>query len=91
VRANRQLLTLGSSYFGSLLSGSFKETDRVDFSHQGWSVIPFDILINYLMIGTVVVPVNFSLDSWMELAQMADYFCLNHLRSICESQLCTRI
>lgn len=91
MRANRLLLTLGSSYFASLLSGSYRETDRIDFTHQGWSAIPFDILINYLMIGTVVVPSNFSLESWMELAQMADYLCLTHLRSICEAQLCTRI
>ncbi len=53
--------------------------------------IVVDILLNYLMMGVVVVPVDFSTQAWMELAELSEYFCLDSLKSICENQLCSKV
>jgi hypothetical protein len=50
-----------------------------------------DILLNYLMMGVVVVPVDFSTQAWMELAELGEYFCQDSLKSICENQLCSKV
>lgn len=44
-----------------------------------------------LMVGAVVVPVDYSIEGWMEVAELADYFCLAQVRATCESQLCSRV
>jgi hypothetical protein len=50
-----------------------------------------DILLNYLMMGVVVVPVDFTTQAWMELAELSEYFCLESLKNICENQLCSKV
>lgn len=50
-----------------------------------------DIVLNFIMMGVVVVPNDFTTESWTEVAELSDYFCLADLLKICENQLCTRL
>ena len=50
-----------------------------------------DVLLGFAMMGVVVAPTAFSTESWTELADLADYFCMGDLLAICEHQLCGRL
>lgn len=91
IRVNKTLLSMSSPYFRSLFSGSYQEEDEVRLCLGKEYTIVADILLNYLMMGAVVVPVDFSTQAWMELAELAEYFCQDSLKSICESQLCGKV
>ena len=45
-------------------------------------------MINYLILGRVVISKEFELEHWMELIQLAEYYSLTHLKQICEQELC---
>jgi hypothetical protein len=53
--------------------------------------IVVDILLNFLMMNVVVVPTDFTTQAWMDLTELAEYFCLDSLKGICESQLCGKV
>lgn len=57
---------------------------------KGYSIV-IDILLNFLMMNVVVVPSDFTTQAWMDLAELAEYFCLDSLKGICESQLCSKV
>lgn len=52
------------------------------------NLVVFEIVLNYLLIDKLVVPVDMGLFSWMELYEMAEYFCVNRLMVLCEQQIC---
>ena len=63
-----------------------------DEIHLHWEcsktcIIIFEVLVNYLAIGRVVISKEFALDHWTELIQLAEYYSLNHLKDICEQEL----
>ena len=58
---------------------------------RSYSPVIIDMLVNFMMLGVAVVPQELSSEAWMELAEVADYFCLLNLRNICESQLCNKV
>ena len=91
IRVNKTLLSINSPYFHSLFSGSFQESDEVRLTLAKNYTIVADILLNYLMMGAVVVPVDFTTQAWMELAELSEYFCLDSLKNICENQLCSKV
>lgn len=45
-------------------------------------------MINYMMLGRVVISKEFELEHWIELIQLAEYYSLDHLKEICEQELC---
>ncbi len=47
--------------------------------------------MNSLMLNIIAVPQDFSAESWMQLAEMAEYFCLPSIKSVCQSQLCSKL
>ncbi len=51
----------------------------------------FEIALNYLLLDKVIVPVEMGLYSWMELYEMADYLCMDRLKTICEQQICNLV
>jgi hypothetical protein len=48
-------------------------------------------LLNYLSTGFVVVCKEVDYKFWVKLAELADYFSLEHLLSICEWQIISKI
>jgi len=64
---NRTLLSLGSAYFYNIFSGRFQEGEEVKLSLSKPYTIVLDIFLNYLMMGVVVVPADFTSQAWMEL------------------------
>jgi hypothetical protein len=44
-------------------------------------------MVNFLLIGKIVIPYNMGLYNWMEFYELADYFCIDRLKLICEQQL----
>ncbi len=91
IRVNKTLLSINSPYFRSLFSGSFLENDEVRLTlHKNYTIV-IDILLNYLMMAVVVIPVNFTTQAWMELAELSEYFSLHSLKNICENQLCLKV
>lgn len=86
------ILSCGSRYFKNLFARNFSETTFSSESKQNRSVniwIPngnvvlLEILLNFLLIGLLVVPEHMSYQSWLELYELADYFS--------EKELCTII
>ena len=80
------LLKMNSDYFNALFSSQFTENDEV---HLSWecsktSIIVFEVMANYLILGRVVVSKEFELEHWMQLIQMAEFYSLTHLKEICE-------
>lgn len=67
IRVNRTLLSLGSAYFNSIFSAHFSEGDEVKLSLAKPYAIVIDIFLNYLMMGVIVVPIDFTTQAWMEL------------------------
>jgi hypothetical protein len=65
IRVNRTLLSLGSAYFYSIFSSRFSEGDEVRLSLAKPYTIVLDIFLNYLMMGVVVVPIDFTTQAWM--------------------------
>lgn len=55
------------------------------------SPIVVEMLVSAVMLGVLVVPQNYSLEGWMELTTLSDYFCLTTLKSACETQLFSRV
>jgi hypothetical protein len=53
--------------------------------------LTLEILANYLMLGVLVVPNDFSIEDWVKLIQLSDYLCMNGMKSISESHLCLRV
>ena len=85
------LLSCRSSFFRHLFSGRYSEDHSFGVGLPNHFSIVVDILLNYGMMGVVVVPVDFTAGAWMELAELAEYFCMEDLLLICESQLCSRL
>ena len=91
IRVNKMLLSSRSAFFRHLFSGNYAEEHHFSLDLPNHFSIVVDILLNYGMMGVVVVPVDFTAGAWMELAELAEYFCMEDLMSICESQLCSRL
>lgn len=91
IRVNKATLAMSSPYFRNLFSGSYQEGEEVRLYLPSNCSIVLNILINYLMMGVVVVTTDFTTQSWMELAELSEYFCLETLKAICESQLCSKV
>lgn len=89
VRANRALLAIGSSYFHALLSGHYAEqqTISVPFADS----ILFEVMLHYLADGLLVTSKEYGHEFWVMLAEMAEYYSLPTLLSICEQQLSSRV
>lgn len=49
------------------------------------------MIVSAMIIGALVVPQIYSAEGWMELAELAEYFCLTTIKSTCEVQLCSRV
>lgn len=47
----------------------------------------FEAMINYFYLGRVVIPKEFELEHWIELAKIAEYYCLSHLLEISEQEI----
>ena len=71
IRVNRTLISLGSGYFYNIFSGRFQEGEEVRLSLAKPYTIVLDIFLNYLMMGVVVVPVDFTCQAWMELTELS--------------------
>jgi hypothetical protein len=92
INVNKMLLSLQSTYFKALFSGRYCEDGVVRLSlEKTYSPVVLDIIINSLMLGVLVVPQDYSIEGWIELSELADYFCLSQLRSACETQLCSKV
>lgn len=83
-------MALASQYFASLLSGSYQEkADAVYIPLSG--SLSFETLLYFLTTGFVVVPRDVDSKFWVRLAELADYFSLEQLLSICECQLMGKV
>ena len=71
IRVNRTLISLGSGYFYNIFSGRFQEGEEVRLSLAKPYTIVLDIFLNYLMMGVVVEPVDFTCQAWMELTELS--------------------
>jgi hypothetical protein len=43
------------------------------------------------MMNVIVVPIDFTIQGWMDLTELGEYFCVDALKNICESQLCSKV
>lgn len=86
---NRQQLSIQSPYFRHLLSSNFDKETILPLGET--SPIVVEMLLSALMVGVLAVPQDYSLEGWVELASLTDYFCLSSLKSACEIQLCSKI
>ena len=46
-------------------------------------------MVNYLILGRVVISKEFELSHWIELIQLAEYYSIDHLKEICEQEICS--
>lgn len=65
IRVNRTLLSIGSAYFYSIFSGRYQEGEEIKLTLARPYTIVLDIFLNYLMMGVIVVPVDFTTQAWM--------------------------
>lgn len=79
-----------STYFKNIFR-SFENNQEIRLDFLNCDQLIFQVLVNYLMMGVMVVPSDFSIEDWMKMAQVSDYLCLGIVKSICESQLCLRV
>lgn len=91
IPVNKAMLSINCPYFRNLFSGAYQEGKEVCLYLPKNFTIVLDILLNYLMMGVVIVPLDFTTQSWMELAELSEYFCMENLKAICESQLCGNV
>ena len=91
IRVNRSLLSMSSPYFRHLFSGDFREGSEVELVLGKEYGVVMDVVVNYLLLGVVAVPMDFSTQAWMEVAELAEYFCVEALKGVCEGQLCGRV
>lgn len=88
IKVNGSLLLMQSEYFKSFFLGKFAEK-WVNIPIDCSSII-LDIVLNYLHVGAIVVPHDLSAESWVEVAEVAEYFCLTDLLKIVEAYLCKK-
>ena len=86
---NRQQLSIQSPYFKHLLSCHFDKATILPLGET--SPIVVEMLLSALTVGVLAVPQDYSIEGWMELASLTDYFCLSSLKSACEMQLCSKV
>ena len=91
VRVNPTLLACRSTYFRHLFEGNWKEGQTIRLSLPSHYSIVVDVLLNFAMLGVLVIPCEFSTSAWMELAELADYFCMHDLTNICQNHLSARL
>lgn len=78
---NRQQISTQSPYFKHLLSNNFDKEAILPLGET--SPIVLEMLLSALTVGVLAVPKDYSLDGWMELATLSDYFCLSSFKSAC--------
>lgn len=91
IKVNKILLIMSSDYFRHVFSENYQEKYYIEINLSKEYFIVFDILINYLQHDFLLVPQSFSIQSWMELCELSDYFSVGRLKNICENQLCHQI
>ena len=83
-------VALSSKYFANLISGSYEEKADGVYIPLSGSLL-FETLLNFLTTGFVVVHKDVDYKFWVKLAELAEYFSLEQLLSICELQLISKI
>lgn len=47
--------------------------------------------MNFLLLDFVIIPENMNYRNWIELYELAEFFCLRRLVVVCEQQICNHI
>lgn len=87
IESSRVRLSIASIFFRNLLSSKFKETKEVEIYLPCGNIVLFEILLNYLLLGHLIVPYGMSHQSWIELYRLANYFSLKILEQVCLGQI----
>lgn len=81
--SNSLILSSGSKYFKNLFAGNFSDDSSSGKSRENrtvkiWipngNVVLLEILLNFILVGMLVVPEHMSYQSWLELYELGDYF-----------------
>lgn len=92
LKTNSIALAINSSFFRNAFSGLYKDGPKeIKLNLNSNNLVILEIMLNYLLLDKVVVPVDMGIYSWMELFEVADYFCLDRLKLICEQQICSLV
>lgn len=62
IPVNQQLLSLQSPFFRALLSPHYRE--QAELPLEGVSAVVVDMVVNFLMVGVLAVPYDYSLEGW---------------------------
>jgi hypothetical protein len=84
LRSNSILLQCHSKFFRYLLAyeSCLPSIRIMHLSIPNGNIVGFEIVLNYLLIGMLVVPADMPLQAWAELYEIADYCALFELKHI---------
>lgn len=81
----KTLVSINSEYFSNCLSDDFAQDDTVRVRDVPDRV--FKVLLRFLELDLALIPDTFGQKEWLDLLQVAKYYSLDRLTSICEYQL----
>jgi hypothetical protein len=87
IPVNRTMLAVNSQYFEYLLRDHRGEVLEIGGCEEFGDARVFQVMLNYLQSGYLVVPEGLDEKCWILLYHLAEYLCLNALRMLCEGQL----
>lgn len=80
-----------SQFFSNLMSKHYSQIGTLQVSLPNCDPLHFQIIIAYLVTSILVVPAHSSNQLFTSLLELAEYFSLPSLVTICENELCQRV
>lgn len=92
IKTNSAELSIGCDFFSFLLGNRYQDNQEEKINMDiNFNYVIFEIFLSYLQLDYVVIPLGMGCKEWIELATLADMYCVARLSKICEQQLCNLV